>query len=127
MLTDAFHEALMGAVVGDDHAPTFPDVWFLAFYDENGDELTEAGYQRVAVPNTSQVWEIDGATATNLDPIDAGTPEEAWPDIHFVGLLDDTGTPVFYTPLDDPYGPIEGQAVSLDAGGLTVSLGLEEE
>lgn len=125
MLTEAFHEALMGAVIGDDHAPTFPDVWFLALYDEAGDELTHDGYQRVAVENTSQVWQIDGDTATNLDPIDVGTPEEPWPDIHSVALLDDTGTPVFHAPLPEPFSV--GEAVAVAPGGLTVTLGLEEE
>ena len=127
MLDPGFHEALLGAVFGDDHSPVFPDVWFLGFLDAAGDELTQNGYERTAIPNTSDVWELDGDTVSNLEPIDAGIPWGAWPLIGFVVLFDATGAEIFRRELEEPYSAAEGVPVSFDAGGVVVSLGLVEE
>lgn len=127
MLTPEFYEAFMGAIVGDDHAPTFPDVWQIGLFDEHGDELTQDGYERTEVPNTSEVWELDEDTATNLEPVDLGTPGEEWPDIHFAALMNEAGAPVFYAPLGEPVEGVLGQPLAIEPGGLTVTLGLEQD
>src|SRR5690606_36589007 len=112
-------------VVGDDHSPRFPDVWFLGFLDEDEDEITGSGYVRVPIDNNSATWGYDAelVAMVNLDPIGGGTPDaDDWPDIHGVALFDESGQRVFTVLLGAPSVPAEGVPLGFEAGVLAISL-----
>lgn len=121
-MDEAYLDHLLGAVFGDDHAPAFPDVWHLTLLDVSGDELV--GFERVQVPNTSELWEVDEGTAVNLEPIDMGVSDGTT--VGGVGLMDEYGTPVFTTMFDDPLTPTVGEPLAFEPGGLTIVVGDEE-
>ncbi len=123
MLETAFRPALVAAVFGADHASTFPDVWFLAWFDENGDEITGTDYARREVPNDDTVWALTDDVAANIVDVDGGTPgDDDWPTIHGFGLYDEFGSLVISGELSTPESPQSGVPVVFASGDLTVTI-----
>lgn len=115
------------AIFGDLHAAMFPDEWQVALWDEHGEEFDVEGYSRAVMANTSEVWEVDGGTVTNLEPVTFGEAGEDWPDVASVVLLDEFGEVVFRSDLDEPFELEPGNPVSMDVGDLVITVGDPEE
>lgn len=114
---------LIQSVFGNDHSPQFPGTWSLAWLDTSGTEITGTGYARAPVANDSTVWGVDGATVTNIAPIDGGTPGASdWPDIYSVALHDEFGDQVITAALTTPVTPVSGTPVVILAGDAVVSV-----
>ena len=115
--------ALVQAVVGEAHAPTFPDVLYLALLDSGNSEVTGTGYARVSVPNDATVWGDDGDTVTNVQPLDAGTPGAGdWPDVHAIGFFDEFDEVIIDGALTAPITPAAGVPIVFLAGSIVWSV-----
>ena len=92
-------------------------------------EPTNPDYARQYYPAGELSWGLNGASVTNLDEIDFGTPSADWGPVGFYALCDSATDGEFYAvgEFANPQVVTAGYAMVIPPGGIVLSLASQDD